>query len=164
MHETTPATTPVPPQAPAGLASRALRPAVELLTQRPATVGELVSAGGVSRRGIEALLNGWRAGDTPGLDVDAETWSLNDPLRSEVIGTWGLEQPQPAGRFLEPEVRTRLEGWARSLPRPRRELDHRPATHDGVAARLDLIDRQLDLRGANVLVLGARDLDALALA
>ncbi|MBK7021135.1 MAG: hypothetical protein IPH38_16470 [Candidatus Microthrix sp.] len=111
MHETTPATTPVPPQAPAGLASRALRPAVELLTQRPATVGELVSAGGVSRRGIEALLNGWRAGGTPGLDVDAETWSLNDPLRSEVIGTWGLEQPQPAGRFLEPEVRTRLEGW-----------------------------------------------------
>nr|WP_291835422.1 bis-aminopropyl spermidine synthase family protein [Candidatus Microthrix sp.] len=33
-----------------------------------------------------------------------------------------------------------------------------------MAARLDLIDRQLDLRGANVLVLGARDLDALALA
>ncbi len=181
--------------APAGLATTSLRPAVRLLVEGPATIGELVSVSGVSRRGIEALLAGWqpgasvrtdRSGDATGADVDDsppddeeepdaggepsglsledDRWVLVDPLRARLIADWNLEGSDRHGAFADPALRSRLEGWSHSLAAPRRELDHRPATFDGVAARLDLLDRHLDIRGARVLVLGGRDLDALAIA
>lgn len=157
-------------QAPAGLATTALRPVVRLLVEGPASIGELVAVSGVSRRGIEALLAGWQAGaddEDPavsGLRLEDDRWVLDDPLRSHLINDWRLDEPDEAGRFGGPALRTRLEGWSERLAAPRRDLDHRPATFDGVAARLDLLDRHLDLRGARVLVLGGRDLDALAVA
>lgn len=205
-------------QAPAGLATTALRPAVQRLVDGPAAIGELVAASGVSRRGIEALLASWgpaagatasqspdedsatsaqdtalsdaTPGDTPahdtapdtapedtssggpasgdpasvGLRLDDDLWTVTEPLRTRLIVDWSLEHAVEAGRFDRPEVRSNLERWSSKLPAPRRELDHRPATSVGVTARLDLLDRHLDLRGARVLLLGARDLDALAVA
>lgn len=156
-------------KAPAGLATIALRPAVALLVEGPASIGELVAASGISRRGIEALLAGLTtaAGDeeaTPGLSLEDDRWELSDPLRAELIEGWALDGPSESGAFTDPELHTRFEAWSLGLDAPRRDLDHRPATHDGVAARLDVLDRHLDLRGAHVLVLGGRDLDAHALA
>ncbi|MCB1028337.1 MAG: bis-aminopropyl spermidine synthase family protein, partial [Microthrixaceae bacterium] len=153
--------------APAGLATTALRPAVRLLVQRPASLGELVTASGVSRRGVEALLASWQE-DEPaegGLKVDHEDrYRLTEPLRSRVAAEWGIDQPADDRRLCDPAMIERLTAWATDLPRPRRDLDHRPATPEGVANRLDLLATHLDLRGASILVLGARDLDAAALA
>ncbi|MEZ5380434.1 MAG: bis-aminopropyl spermidine synthase family protein [Microthrixaceae bacterium] len=150
--------------APAGLATVALRPAIRRLVEGPATVGELVACSGVSRRGIEALLATLGTNPEATLVEQGERWAVSEALRNQLIAAWDLASPPPAGRFLEPAVGGQLARWAESLGRPRRELDHRPATPDGVAARLDAIDSHLDVRGANVLVLGGRDLDALVLA
>ena len=113
------------------------------------TVGELVTASGLARRDVEAILE--QLGESVKTEGD----------RHHLSGV-ALPPGRPDGGASPGPLVETMAGLAAGLPPSRWRLDHVPATPATMAERALYLARQYELDGAAVLCLGDHDLTSLA--
>jgi hypothetical protein len=126
----------------------------------PATLTVLVSASGLPRRDVEAVL----AELTPFLETDQGRQHLPRPVPDggcPPVMDRG-EQAAPVAMLDEGALVARMAERAAELPPSRWRLDHVPATADTMARRALHLAQEYELAGAAVLCLGDHDLTSLA--
>ena len=153
----------------AGITRRRLSTVVALLTEGPRTVAALVGESAVERRTVEAVVAA--LGD----DIEAVEGNrmrivvARVPTYRDLIGYGRLRATAAADPFADLLARhaplvARLDGLISGAPRPRRHLDHVPATAETAVRRALWLDSTYDLDGARLLCVGDHDLTSLAVA
>jgi hypothetical protein len=113
-----------------------------------ATLGQLVSASGLSRRDVEFVLHALE----PFIEADDGHYRLPD-FESSISAA-----PDPSS------LRDRMAALAAGLPPSLWRLDHVPATAETMARRALYLAEEYELSDASVLCLGDHDLTSLAVA
>jgi len=151
-----------------GVGGRPVREVVARLTEQRWTLRTLVSATGLPRRDVEAVLRAL-ADDA---EQAADGWAIRPGLAGEYRDRFGYAQlrrttlDDPLGRRLadSPGLLDEVRRLVAGVPRPLPTLDHVQATPATVARRALWLDGTFDLVGARLLCVGDHDLTGLGAA